>query len=185
MGKFEEENISTRPRGSATTSPLDGQTSHGSCTYAMKPSHKNVCSDAETKARRKAEVKIIEARHEVEVKIEAKSKAESYIKLKELQDSISAATPRLSEDKVKQCIDPKLKGEYPPEGVAKLAAVAALCVQYESEFRPNMSIVVKALQPLLMQKSVAPALAPEVYLILDEYILAGELQETSKKAIIE
>jgi pto-interacting protein 1 len=40
----------------------------------------------------------------------------------------------------------------------QMAAVAALCVQYESEFRPNMSIVVKALQPLL--KSVAPA-APE------------------------
>lgn len=33
--------------------------------------------------------------------------------------------------------------------VVQLAAVAALCVQYEAEFRPNMSIVVKALQPLL------------------------------------
>lgn len=31
----------------------------------------------------------------------------------------------------------------------QLAAVAALCVQYEADFRPNMSIVVKALQPLL------------------------------------
>nr|CAN82125.1 hypothetical protein VITISV_022597 [Vitis vinifera] len=30
-----------------------------------------------------------------------------------------------------------------------MAAVAALCVQYEADFRPNMSIVVKALQPLL------------------------------------
>lgn len=30
------------------------------------------------------------------------------------------ATPRLSEDKVKQCVDPKLKGEYPPKGVAKV-----------------------------------------------------------------
>jgi hypothetical protein len=30
------------------------------------------------------------------------------------------ATPRLSEDKVKQCIDPRLKGEYPPKGVAKV-----------------------------------------------------------------
>ncbi|XP_022873134.1 PTI1-like tyrosine-protein kinase 2 [Olea europaea var. sylvestris] len=74
------------------------------------------------------------------------------------QSLVTWATPRLSEDKVKQCVDPKLKGEYPPKGVAKLAAVAALCVQYEAEFRPNMSIVVKALQPLL--KSTAPA--PEV-----------------------
>jgi hypothetical protein len=100
------------------------------------------------------------------------------------------ATPRLSEDKVKQCVDPRLKGEYPPKGVAKvdilppgtrlcewcftliwpsfidvilglslqLAAVAALCVQYEAEFRPNMSIVVKALSPLLQQRP-APATA--------------------------
>ncbi|WZY90085.1 PTI1-like tyrosine-protein kinase 2 isoform X1 [Brassica rapa] len=71
------------------------------------------------------------------------------------QSLVTWATPRLSEDKVKQCVDPKLKGEYPPKSVAKLAAVAALCVQYESEFRPNMSIVVKALQPLL--KPPAPA----------------------------
>jgi hypothetical protein len=31
----------------------------------------------------------------------------------------------------------------------QLAAVAALCVQYEADFRPNMTIVVKALQPLV------------------------------------
>ncbi|KAL6970789.1 PTI1-like tyrosine-protein kinase 3 [Sarracenia purpurea var. burkii] len=74
------------------------------------------------------------------------------------QSLVTWATPRLSEDKVKQCVDPKLKGEYPPKGVAKLAAVAALCVQYEAEFRPNMSIVIKALQPLL--KSSAPT--PEI-----------------------
>jgi len=72
------------------------------------------------------------------------------------QSLVTWATPRLSEDKVKQCVDPRLKGEYPPKGVAKLAAVAALCVQYESEFRPNMSIVVKALQPLLAQKLPPP-----------------------------
>ncbi|KAL1189728.1 PTI1-like tyrosine-protein kinase 3 [Cardamine amara subsp. amara] len=71
------------------------------------------------------------------------------------QSLVTWATPRLSEDKVKQCVDPKLKGEYPPKAVAKLAAVAALCVQYESEFRPNMSIVVKALQPLLRSSTAA------------------------------
>ncbi|KAG0469483.1 hypothetical protein HPP92_016183 [Vanilla planifolia] len=36
--------------------------------------------------------------------------------------------------------------------VTWLAAVAALCVQYEADFRPNMTIVVKALQPLLSSK---------------------------------
>lgn len=65
------------------------------------------------------------------------------------QSLVTWATPRLSEDKVKQCVDPRLKGDYPPKAVAKMAAVAALCVQYEADFRPNMSIVVKALQPLL------------------------------------
>ncbi|XP_010557159.1 PREDICTED: PTI1-like tyrosine-protein kinase 1 isoform X1 [Tarenaya hassleriana] len=72
------------------------------------------------------------------------------------QSLVTWATPRLSEDKVKQCVDPKLKGEYPPKAVAKLAAVAALCVQYEAEFRPNMSIVVKALQPLLKPPAPSP-----------------------------
>lgn len=72
------------------------------------------------------------------------------------QSLVTWATPRLSEDKVKQCVDPKLKSDYPPKAVAKIAAVAALCVQYESEFRPNMSIVVKALQPLLTLKPNPP-----------------------------
>ncbi|XP_073000006.1 PTI1-like tyrosine-protein kinase 3 [Typha latifolia] len=75
------------------------------------------------------------------------------------QSLVTWATPRLSEDKVKQCVDPRLKGEYPPKGVAKLAAVAALCVQYEAEFRPNMTIVVKALSPLLVNKQAPPPAA--------------------------
>ncbi|GAB4841820.1 cleavage polyadenylation factor subunit pti1 [Ancistrocladus abbreviatus] len=65
------------------------------------------------------------------------------------QSLVTWATPKLSEDKVRQCVDPRLNGEYPHKAVAKMAAVAALCVQYEGDFRPNMSIVVKALQPLL------------------------------------
>ncbi|KAJ3679582.1 hypothetical protein LUZ60_017593 [Juncus effusus] len=72
------------------------------------------------------------------------------------QSLVTWATPRLSEDKVKQCVDPKLNNEYPPKAVAKLAAVAALCVQYESDFRPNMTIVVKALQPLLAKPTQEP-----------------------------
>ncbi|KAK8947691.1 PTI1-like tyrosine-protein kinase 3 [Platanthera guangdongensis] len=76
------------------------------------------------------------------------------------QSLVTWATPRLSEDKVKQCVDPRLKGEYPPKGIAKLAAVAALCVQYEAEFRPNMSIVVKALSPLLVNKQPAAQPSP-------------------------
>lgn len=33
---------------------------------------------------------------------------------------LEQATPRLSEDKVKQCVDPKLNDEYPPKAVAKV-----------------------------------------------------------------
>ncbi|XP_038975117.1 probable receptor-like protein kinase At2g47060 [Phoenix dactylifera] len=76
------------------------------------------------------------------------------------QSLVTWATPRLSEDKVKQCVDARLNGAYPPKAVAKLAAVAALCVQYEADFRPNMSIVVKALQPLLNTRSGHPGEAP-------------------------
>ncbi|KAL3846270.1 hypothetical protein ACJIZ3_003673 [Penstemon smallii] len=72
------------------------------------------------------------------------------------QSLVTWATPRLSEDKVKQCVDPKLNNEYPPKAIAKMAAVAALCVQYEADFRPNMTIVVKALQPLLNSKPAGP-----------------------------
>ena len=41
------------------------------------------------------------------------------------------------------------KNLIPYATLLQLAAVAALCVQYEADFRPNMSIVVKALQHLL------------------------------------
>ncbi|WCJ34943.1 Protein kinase superfamily protein [Euphorbia peplus] len=76
------------------------------------------------------------------------------------QSLVTWATPRLSEDKVKQCVDPKLNNEYPTKAVAKLGAVAALCVQYEADFRPNMTIVVKALQPLLNSKPAGPETRP-------------------------
>ncbi|KAG6494622.1 pto-interacting protein 1-like [Zingiber officinale] len=76
------------------------------------------------------------------------------------QSLVTWATPRLSEDKVRQCIDSRLNAEYPPKAVAKFAAVAALCVQYEADFRPNMSIVVKALQPLLNTRSGQPGEGP-------------------------
>ncbi|PSR92456.1 Pto-interacting protein like [Actinidia chinensis var. chinensis] len=78
------------------------------------------------------------------------------------QSLVTWATPQLSEDKVKQCIDARLGAEYPPKAVAKMAAVAALCVQYEADFRPNMSIVVKALQPLLNARSGPPSVTPNM-----------------------
>ncbi|KAJ9546359.1 hypothetical protein OSB04_018902 [Centaurea solstitialis] len=78
------------------------------------------------------------------------------------QSLVTWATPKLSEDKVKQCVDTRLNAEYPPKAVAKMAAVAALCVQYEADFRPNMSIVVKALQPLLNARPGPQTEAPHL-----------------------
>ncbi|KAL7098342.1 hypothetical protein ACP275_09G011000 [Erythranthe tilingii] len=63
---------------------------------------------------------------------------------------VSWATPRLGEDKVNQCVDPRLSGNYPPKAAAKMAAIARLCLQYEPDLRPDMKIVVRALQlPIL------------------------------------
>lgn len=45
-----------------------------------------------------------------------------------------------------------------------MAAVAALCVQYEADFRPNMSIVVKALQPLLNARPGPQTEAPHLWI---------------------
>ncbi|KAF3543163.1 hypothetical protein DY000_02002381 [Brassica cretica] len=41
--------------------------------------------------------------------------------------------------------------------IVVLLVLAALCVKYEAEFRPNMSIVVQALQPLLRSSGTATA----------------------------
>ncbi|KAM3356597.1 hypothetical protein P3S68_023311 [Capsicum galapagoense] len=65
------------------------------------------------------------------------------------QSLVTWATPLLSDDKVKECVDPKLNNEYPPRAIAKVAALVGLCVQDKPLFRPNMAIMVKALQPLL------------------------------------
>jgi hypothetical protein len=40
------------------------------------------------------------------------------------------ATPRLGEDKVKQCVDPRLNGEYPPKGVAKVCPILSFHVSF-------------------------------------------------------
>jgi len=60
-----------------------------------------------------------------------------------------------------------------------MAAVAALCVQYEADFRPNMSIVVKALQPLLNPRSGPPSGTPQRLWILSDNLifLAGYIIE--------
>ena len=41
------------------------------------------------------------------------------------------ATPRLSEDKVKQCVDTRLNGDYPPKAVAKVFNLSLFCLMYD------------------------------------------------------
>ncbi|XP_074307023.1 uncharacterized protein LOC141642204 [Silene latifolia] len=66
----------------------------------------------------------------------------------EEQDLVTWATPYLSEDKVEHILDPRLDGDFPLEAVAKVAALAGLCIQDEPDFRPNMAIITTALEPL-------------------------------------
>lgn len=40
------------------------------------------------------------------------------------------ATPRLSEDKVKQCVDPKLNNDYPPKAIAKVWILTFISCYY-------------------------------------------------------
>ncbi|XP_012855538.1 PREDICTED: pto-interacting protein 1-like [Erythranthe guttata] len=61
------------------------------------------------------------------------------------QSLVTWATPKLMEETVKQCIDPRLNGIYPPKAVVKMASIASLCLQYEPDFRPNMKVIVRTL----------------------------------------
>ncbi|CAL9218083.1 unnamed protein product [Arabidopsis halleri] len=68
---------------------------------------------------------------------------------REQQRLVTWAKTKWRNDKVERCVDPRILGEYPPNDVAKLAALAVHCVDEKPEHRPNMTDVVKALQPLL------------------------------------
>ncbi|PUZ56996.1 hypothetical protein GQ55_5G393200 [Panicum hallii var. hallii] len=61
------------------------------------------------------------------------------------------ARPGLSDEEVQvqQCVDPRLRGKYPPKAAAKMAAIACRCVQDKADSRPSMSIVVANLRSLL------------------------------------
>ncbi|XP_042014790.1 putative receptor-like protein kinase At5g39000 [Salvia splendens] len=65
------------------------------------------------------------------------------------QHLVSWATPKLTTTKVYEVVDARLEGNYPRKAVAKMAAIAASCVQFEPDSRPTMSVVVKELQSLL------------------------------------
>lgn len=60
------------------------------------------------------------------------------------------ALPRLTDrEKVVQIMDPALESQYSMKEVVQVAAIAAMCVQPEADYRPLMADVVQSLVPLL------------------------------------
>ncbi|KAK1322061.1 PTI1-like tyrosine-protein kinase 2 [Acorus calamus] len=69
---------------------------------------------------------------------------------------VSWALPRLTDrDKVLQIMDPSLEGQYSMKDVVQVAAIAAMCVQPEADYRPLMADVVQSLIPLVKSKSTS------------------------------
>ncbi|CAN4105066.1 unnamed protein product [Withania somnifera] len=65
---------------------------------------------------------------------------------------VSWALPRLTDrEKVVEIMDPALGGQYSMKEVIQVAAIAAMCVQPEADYRPLMSDVVQSLVPLVKQ----------------------------------
>lgn len=60
------------------------------------------------------------------------------------------ALPWLTDrEKVVQIMDPTLEGQYSMKQVIQVAAIAAMCVQPEADYRPLMADVVQSLVPLV------------------------------------
>ncbi|CAI9768976.1 unnamed protein product [Fraxinus pennsylvanica] len=68
----------------------------------------------------------------------------------------SQALPRLTNrDKVEEMVDPALQGQYSNKDLIQVAAIAAMCVQTEADYRPLMTDVVQSLIPLAKNLSSA------------------------------
>ncbi|KAK7272427.1 hypothetical protein RJT34_29015 [Clitoria ternatea] len=63
---------------------------------------------------------------------------------------VSWALPLLTDrEKVVKIMDPSLEGQYSMKEVIQVAAIAAMCVQPEADYRPLMADVVQSLVPLV------------------------------------
>ncbi|KAE8710553.1 hypothetical protein F3Y22_tig00110321pilonHSYRG00373 [Hibiscus syriacus] len=63
---------------------------------------------------------------------------------------VSWALPRLTNrDKVDEMVDPAIQGQYSKKDLIQVAAIAAMCVQPEADYRPLMMDVVQSLIPLV------------------------------------
>ncbi|CAK9134000.1 unnamed protein product [Ilex paraguariensis] len=62
---------------------------------------------------------------------------------------VSWALPRLTKrEKVGEMVDPAIQGQYSKKDLIQVAAIAAMCVQTEPDYRPLMTDVVQSLIPL-------------------------------------
>ncbi|XP_015570597.2 probable serine/threonine-protein kinase PBL7 [Ricinus communis] len=67
---------------------------------------------------------------------------------------VSWALPRLTNrEKVVEMVDPVLRGNYSKKDLIQVAAIAAMCVQPEADYRPLMTDVVQSLIPLVKNLS--------------------------------
>ncbi|KAK1370621.1 Serine/threonine-protein kinase CDL1 [Heracleum sosnowskyi] len=67
---------------------------------------------------------------------------------------VSWALPRLTcREKLAQMVDPALQGQYYKKELIQVAAIAAMCVQTEADYRPLMTDVVQSLIPLVKNLS--------------------------------
>ncbi|KAI3943195.1 hypothetical protein MKX01_027493 [Papaver californicum] len=75
--------------------------------------------------------------------------------LQSYKETIDCITT-INEDLVGQCVDERLGEEYPTRAVAKVAAIAEMCLNPEPLFRPNMNMVASVLEPLLRYNTTVP-----------------------------
>ncbi|KAI9084846.1 hypothetical protein K1719_033252 [Acacia pycnantha] len=67
---------------------------------------------------------------------------------------VSWALPRLTNrEKVVEMVDPALRGQYSKKDLVQVAAIAAMCIQPEADYRPLMTDVVQSLLPLVRNPS--------------------------------
>ncbi|XP_071708196.1 probable serine/threonine-protein kinase PBL7 [Rutidosis leptorrhynchoides] len=69
---------------------------------------------------------------------------------------VSWALPYLTDrDRVVEIIDPALEGQYSMKEIVQVAAIAAMCVQSEADYRPLMADVVQSLVPLVKHQRLS------------------------------
>ncbi|WOL03210.1 serine/threonine-protein kinase CDL1-like [Canna indica] len=74
---------------------------------------------------------------------------------------VSWALPRLTNrEKVEEMVDPALSGQFSKKELIQVAAIAAVCVQAEADYRPLMTDVVQSLVPLIKNNVGASPATP-------------------------